>query len=78
MYRLLYAGGVITDNADNAAASSTPTTRTLLGGMLNSTEAAELVSRETADRYSEKIITIPVTSIAIRYNGATSGLVKRS
>jgi len=68
-----YAGGVITDNADNAYMRHDANYQNPAGGMLNSTEAANwyLVNSfvDTLKNNNDPRL----SAIAIRYKGATSG-----
>ena len=68
-----YAGGVITDNADNAYMRHDANYQNPAGGMLNSTEAANwyLVNSfvDTLRNNNDPRL----SAIAIRYKGATSG-----
>ena len=68
-----YAGGVITDNADNAYMRHDANYQNPAGGMLNSTEAANwYLAKPFVD--SLKNNNDPrLQAIAIRYKGATSG-----
>ncbi|HZF65257.1 MAG TPA: SusD/RagB family nutrient-binding outer membrane lipoprotein [Chitinophagaceae bacterium] len=68
-----FAGGVITSNADNAVMKHSSDYTQGIGGTLNSTEAANYYLAEPFVDYLKNTNDPRLSSIAIRYKGATSG-----
>jgi hypothetical protein len=68
-----FQGGVITSNADNAMMRHTSDYQNPIGNMLNSTEAANFYLAKPFVDYLKTTNDPRLSSIAIRYVGATSG-----
>jgi hypothetical protein len=67
------AGGVIMTNADNAMMRHDPNFQSPIGGMLNSTEAANFYLAKPFVDQLKNTNDPRLSAIAIRYKGATSG-----
>ena len=70
------AGGVITDNSDNAKMRHDANYQLPIGGMLNGTEGANIYLTKPFVDYLKNTNDPRLSSIAIRYVGATSGLAQ--
>ncbi len=68
-----FAGGVITNNADNARMRHDANFQLPIGGMLNGTEGANIYLAKPFVDYLKNTNDPRLSSIAIRYVGATSG-----
>jgi hypothetical protein len=68
-----FAGGVITDNADNALVKHDANFNMPIGNMLNGTEAANFYLTKPFVDHLKNTNDPRLSAIAIRYKGATSG-----
>jgi hypothetical protein len=68
-----FTGGVITSNADNAVLRHDPNYLQPIGNMLNSTEAANFYLAAPFANYLKSTNDPRLSSISVRYEGATSG-----